>query len=355
MNLITDRTQADVIRAKELNKKVYDAFAAMAAAAVDTDSLIEPMDIIEATLTPEEFSEWKSGLKGAYNYMDLNRVESAVADIANLWIPGLDTKTDWTMQDEITQAEMMRYLSNIQRIRSEAGSSANIPVNMNRFDYVSANNIEQVLLDAYNYKVSHFVHSIAVGDSLWIDVAGVQKEFLVVHQGNPDLSKYDGSCNGTWLLMKDIYAKGKWQNYGSPYSTSVVNDYLQKTFAPLLNKNLPVKEALIPVLDRDLTTTINYPSKVFLLSAVEILTSTDASKNEGAILEYFSDGDPAKRKAYYNGSELKWWTRSKQSGQNVYTANSTAENGTNEFGVRPALILNGETVFSIVNGKKVIK
>ena len=355
MNLITDRTQADVIRANEINKKVYDASASAAASAVDADALIDPMEIAEFTLTDAEFEEWLSGLKGAYNYTDLNRVETAVADIANLWIPGLNTKTDWTMQDEITNTEMMRYLSNIQRIRSEAGSSANIPVNMNRFDYVFANNIEQVLLDAYNYKASHFVKSIAVGDSLWLDVAGIQKEFLVVHQGNPDFSKYDDSCSGTWLLMKDIYAKSKWQNYASPYASSVVNDYLQKTFDPLLDEKLPVKEALIPVLDRDLTTTINYPARVFLLSAAEVIKNTGANQNEGAILDYFSDGDPAKRKAYYNGSELKWWTRSKQSGQNVYTANSTAENGTNEFGVRPALILNGETVFSIVNGKKVIK
>ena len=74
MELITDRTQADVNRAKELNKKVYDAFASMVAAAVDADTLIEPMAVIEATLTEAEFAEWKAGSKGAYNYTDLNRV-----------------------------------------------------------------------------------------------------------------------------------------------------------------------------------------------------------------------------------------------------------------------------------------
>ena len=36
-----------------------------------------------------------------------------------------------------------------------------------------------------------------VGESVFLNVNGVSTEFFVVHQGNPDASIYDTSCNGT--------------------------------------------------------------------------------------------------------------------------------------------------------------
>lgn len=44
----------------------------------------------------------------------------------------------------------------------------------------------------------------AVGSIVKIKVNGAAKDFIIVHQGKPS-SVYDDSCNGTWLLMKDIY------------------------------------------------------------------------------------------------------------------------------------------------------
>ena len=44
----------------------------------------------------------------------------------------------------------------------------------------------------------------AIGSIVKLKVNGAAKEFIVVHQGKPS-SLYDESCNGTWLLMKDIY------------------------------------------------------------------------------------------------------------------------------------------------------
>jgi hypothetical protein len=55
------------------------------------------------------------------------------------------------------------------------------------------------------------IGTLAVGSSLYLNVGGVRKEFLVVHQGLPS-SIYDDSCNGTWLLMKDIYENRVWQS-----------------------------------------------------------------------------------------------------------------------------------------------
>ena len=45
----------------------------------------------------------------------------------------------------------------------------------------------------------------AVGSIVKIKVNGASKDFIVVQQGNPNTGTYDASCDGTWLLMKDIY------------------------------------------------------------------------------------------------------------------------------------------------------
>ena len=59
MNLIYDRTAADVERALALAKKAE-----------------------AGTLTDAEKTEWLAGMKGCYNAADLNRVEAAVKSIA---------------------------------------------------------------------------------------------------------------------------------------------------------------------------------------------------------------------------------------------------------------------------------
>ena len=59
LNLITDRTQADVDCVRQLAAKGW------------------------AAMTAEERAAWNGGLKGAYNASDLNRVGSAVEYVAN--------------------------------------------------------------------------------------------------------------------------------------------------------------------------------------------------------------------------------------------------------------------------------
>ena len=59
--------------------------------------------------------------------------------------------------------------------------------------------------------------SKAVGSIVKIEVKQEEREFIIVHQGKPS-SLYDESCDGTWLLMKDIYKKASWDN-------GTVNDY----------------------------------------------------------------------------------------------------------------------------------
>ena len=87
--------------------------------------------------------------KGAYNYSDLNRVERAVAEIAERAGLTLYTKTYWTMWDLPTDTEMSRYLSNINAIKTHFGINIDIPASMNNFTIDGANSIELVLSAAY--------------------------------------------------------------------------------------------------------------------------------------------------------------------------------------------------------------
>lgn len=100
VELITDRTQFHVDRLKALLAKGYLNFSA------------------------SERSEWAGDAqKGAYNHTDLNRVESAVAELASDLMLNLETKTNWTKWDIPTQMEMNRYLGNVRKIRVALGGA----------------------------------------------------------------------------------------------------------------------------------------------------------------------------------------------------------------------------------------
>ena len=127
--LITDRTKADVELVSALAAKGWN-------------------------MTEEELLRWLSGMKGAYNYTDLNRVEKAVQYVSNRFKQAgfdivLDTKTDWTYTDFPELAQMERYLENGRRLRQALPMAANVPqvpANMNKLTYEDANNIEKILL-----------------------------------------------------------------------------------------------------------------------------------------------------------------------------------------------------------------
>lgn len=90
--------------------------------------------------------------------------------------------------------------------------------------------------------------SKAVGSIVKLKVNGTAKEFIVVHQGKPG-SMYDDSCNGTWLLMKDIYENRVWQSGDiNKYESSDIHAYLNSTFLNLFDSNIKdaIKQVKIP-------------------------------------------------------------------------------------------------------------
>ena len=200
--------------------------------------------------------------------------------------------------------------------------------------------------------------SKAIGSTIKLKVNGSAKDFIVVHQGKPS-SVYDDSCNGTWLLMKDIYENRQWHSSNTnDYANSTIHSYLNSTFLNLFESNIKnaIKQVKLPYRKGSGTSTTvtsgsnGLSAKIFLLSATE--TSFNFStmpSGEGAELAYFKgcadNSSDSKRVAYLNGSAAYWWLRSPGCYGSV-SALYVSSNGdwgndfcSYSFGIRPALIL----------------
>lgn len=202
--------------------------------------------------------------------------------------------------------------------------------------------------------------SKAIGSTIKLKVNGSAKDFIVVHQGKPS-SVYDDSCNGTWLLMKDIYENRQWHSSNTnDYANSTIHSYLNSTFLNLFESNIKkaIKQVKLPYRKgSDTSTTVTSGSnglsaKIFLLSATE--TSFNFSSympsGEGAELAYFKgcadNSSDSKRVAYLNGSATFWWLRSPGCDYYSYSALCVGSDGdwngdlcSGSDGIRPALIL----------------
>lgn len=200
--------------------------------------------------------------------------------------------------------------------------------------------------------------SKAIGSTIKLKVNGSAKDFIVVHQGKPS-SVYDDSCNGTWLLMKDIYERRQWHSSNTnDYANSTIHSYLNSTFLNLFESNIKnaIKQVKLPYRKGSGTSTTvtsgsnGLSAKIFLLSATE--TSFNFStmpSGEGAELAYFKgcadNSSDSKRVAYLNGSAAGWWLRSPGCSNSSLAlgVNTDGDWGggdcSNSHGVRPALIL----------------
>lgn len=200
--------------------------------------------------------------------------------------------------------------------------------------------------------------SKAIGSTIKLKVNGSARNFIVVHQGKPS-SVYDDSCNGTWLLMQDIYENRAWHSSNTnDYANSTIHSYLNSTFLNLFESNIKnaIKQVKLPYRKGSGTSTTvtsgsnGLSAKIFLLSATE--TSFDFSympSGEGAELAYFKgcadNSSDSKRVAYLNGSAAFWWLRSPYC--NYFgSALGVSSNGgwgyggcSYSYGIRPALIL----------------
>lgn len=199
---------------------------------------------------------------------------------------------------------------------------------------------------------------LAVKTSVYMNVDGVRTEWKVAHQGIPDATIYDDSCNGTWLLMKDIYEEREWASSSVYYANSSTHSYLNETFLGLLDSNIQaaVKQVNLPCFIVEYGKRYISPlsTKIFLLSGYECGWTTSDDGNfpvEGAKLSCFdsSSSGNSGRIAYYNGTATGWWLRSRYT-NTLYTLTwyVTSNGGCSNVlysktkGVRPALVLDPE-------------
>ena len=129
MRLITDRTMADVEYAKRLHSKDLSG------------------------MTAAELAEWSAGLKGWYDYRDLNRVGEAIIYVRDRLkavgeVVAVEPKIDWTLNDLPTRSAITEYLNNIEKLRNVLTVPANTPetpVSGVMLNYEEANDIERIL------------------------------------------------------------------------------------------------------------------------------------------------------------------------------------------------------------------
>lgn len=196
----------------------------------------------------------------------------------------------------------------------------------------------------------------AVGSIVKIKVNGAAKDFIIVHQGLPS-SAYDASCNGVWVVMKDIYTTMKWDGSNNDYLNSDMTAYLNGTFISLIDADIrnAIKQVKIPYTNYSNNNVMSGSNglscKVFLLSGTEVgFSSVSYMNTEGAKLSYF---DSASKRVAYNGSSAAiWWLRSPYTDYDrsvwfVSTDGSYSNIWYNfSYGVRPAFVLPSTLVVS---------
>lgn len=155
--LIFDRTQADVAHLAAQKEKI----------------LVNGWN----SLTAAEQAEWLAGMRGAYNYTDMNRVGSAVSYIASRFIdipvelaayraekgvandaiyevpynPAavvVSPKTNWTVADTPTDIDAVAYLNDLAVLRSIIPLPTDtpaVPSTLTLLTFETANDIERLL------------------------------------------------------------------------------------------------------------------------------------------------------------------------------------------------------------------
>lgn len=205
---------------------------------------------------------------------------------------------------------------------------------------------------------------IDVGATVKINEYGSPVNYLVVHQGLPgDL--YDASCEGTWLLRKDIREKQAWNSSGV---STLAGSTIMSVMAEYMDAYDPgvrtaIKTVKIPYCVGGGSTAINsglsgLECQLFPLSGYEVGFTTNTNRNfpvDGAKLDYFTDGTNSaanqKRVATLNGSSNIWNLRSAITNRDnfVWAVSSfgsfTSNICTGLYGIRPTMILPYDFVF----------
>lgn len=210
-------------------------------------------------------------------------------------------------------------------------------------------------------KLGTAISTLEVGTLVKANENGAPVEYMIVNQGNPDPDMYDASCDGCWLLRKDIYTTRTWDSSNNDYKNSDIHSYLNGDWTSRYEAGIlsQIKQVKIPYVNGtgsggSVASGANGLScKIFLLSGYEVgfsISDTDYLPHDGAKLSYFSSGTSSvannKRIANYNGSATSWWLRSPYTRRTsgVWVVDSRGFYGSwgynTTYGIRPALVLD---------------
>lgn len=206
------------------------------------------------------------------------------------------------------------------------------------------------------------ISTLAVGSEVKLNLGGVPYNHLIVQQGNPDATMYDTSCDGAWLLMKDIYENRQWHSSNvNDYANSTIHAYLNGEFIGKFDPAIQsaIKQVKIPYRPGSGTSSVinsganGLIAKIFLLSCYELgWTQMDPIQIpiDGTKLDYFSLGTGAVanalRVAQLQDLSEYWHTRTASANGNTSTTLRVTDTGIfgvasagNPHGIRPTLIL----------------
>ena len=240
----------------------------------------------------------------------------------------------------------------------------------------------------YDIEFGIRIGDLSTNESIFADVDGVEKEFLIVNQGIPidpitaePSNLYSTTCDGTWVLMKDIHTIASCNdidgNAVNVYGNMAVRQYLNEDFIALLKPAVQdsVMNVKIPGHKRDGSTANIFRSgedglaaKAFVLSKYEfgLHNETISLTRDGVVLSRYYDiylrelesyaQHHPELVAYYGEAAEYYMTRSIAGhSEDLYIISRTGQAQSLRvsrqdvpIGIRPAMILDPETRVSRV-------
>ena len=213
------------------------------------------------------------------------------------------------------------------------------------------------------------ISTLPVGTTVYLPYVYGGKQysepFLIIHQGLPDSTLYDSSCDGTWLVYTRNCLRTESENYwdssseeedyNNDYENSDVHAALTYSYWDIYCQSIVKKiskQVKIPYRPGYVYGNTNVNSganglsaQMFLLSAIEVGYDGSDVPIDGATLDYFKDVSDAERAIGVQGFLRTPVVKSISSAYFVTSGGTFGYTTTeNDMGYRPAFILPSDTL-----------
>lgn len=174
---------------------------------LDIQKLQEYDEIGYKNLTTEQKNEWLSGMKGALNSSDLNRIESNQQYILNLLSNQyiLTFKTNWLMTDFVEDSDENRILMNLKTLMQPFDFNDQTVIPDKPLDYFEKiNQIESIILQIYNKyysKIKYYEFQTDNGEDFLVDDENfivndnILRDGFLTNQDEPFITSDDEDLN----------------------------------------------------------------------------------------------------------------------------------------------------------------